>query len=195
MRKGKDDMRRGIDVSHHQGRIDWRKVAASGIDWAYQRMQYGLTVDREWAHNWEQARGLLDVGAYVYFLPHQGALVQAEWLCELLSMGGAGTLPVVLDIETGKPDSAEVQEWLRYVEMRTSKTPRIYGSAGVLPSLIGTDERWARYGLWVADYGRPVGQPRVPKPWLKWEIHQYTDKGVVPGIKGFVDMNVCRGTP
>lgn len=188
----------GIDVSHHQGRIDWRKVAASGISFAYQRMQYGLTVDREWAFNWEQARGLLDVGAYVYYLPHQGALVQAEWLCELFSMGGAGTLPAVLDIETGKPDSAEVQEWLRYVEMRTGQTPLVYGSAGVLPSLIGTDERWARYGLWVADYGSeeaptPPGQPSVPKPWKRWTIHQYTDKGTVPGIKGNVDMNVRAG--
>lgn len=184
-----------LDVSHHQGRIDWAKLhAESPIRHVYQRMQYGLTVDREVAHNWEQAKGLFDVGAYIYFLPEQGALVQAEWFCELMSYGGLGALPPVLDVETGKPNVAEVKEWLRYVEMRLGQQPMIYGSAGVLPSLIGAEQDWAGYDLWVADYGRPAGTPRVPSPWKNWRAHQYTDKGVVPGITGHVDLSVYSTT-
>lgn len=59
----------GIDVSHYQGSIDWPKVAADGIDFAYLKStEAGDWVDETFATNWEGARAAgLDVGAYHFF--------------------------------------------------------------------------------------------------------------------------------
>lgn len=180
----------GIDVSRWQdGLVDWHVVAANH-DFAYLRIAYGLTPDAAFAREWDLARAVRRRGVYLYLRPEQGARVQAEWCVELLSYAGACELPPVIDVEEGKPLPADVAAWLRVVEWGTGQTPAIYGSALVLPSLIGADPSWARHPLWVADYGRAAGSPRVPSPWRRWWLHQWTGSGTSPGVRGPVDLNV-----
>src|SRR5687767_5289040 len=61
--------RYGVDVSNHQGAIDWEAVAADGIDVAYLKAtEGGDHVDRRFAASWDAARAAgLDVGAYHFF--------------------------------------------------------------------------------------------------------------------------------
>ena len=82
----------GLDVSMYQGSIDWRKVAASGIRFAWVRHSDGLRrLDPRWEFNLEGARNAgLAAGTYQYFRPVQGGLAQAEALCDEMAAVGAG---------------------------------------------------------------------------------------------------------
>ena len=74
----------GVDVSHHQGRIDWAMVAREpGQRFAYLKATQGRAhVDPEFARNWRGARAAgLKVGAYHYFSFCSGAAAQARNIC------------------------------------------------------------------------------------------------------------------
>src|SRR5687768_1484289 len=59
---------RGIDVSHHQGAVDWKKVEAAGIDFAYIKATEGRDHrDPRFDANWRAAEGALARGAYHFF--------------------------------------------------------------------------------------------------------------------------------
>src|SRR5690349_7236247 len=69
----------GVDVSAHQGTIDWPTVAADGVSAAYLKATEGATFrDPAFAHNWQQARAAgLQVGAYHFFTLCRGGAEQA----------------------------------------------------------------------------------------------------------------------
>ncbi len=182
---------RGIDVSHHQGTIDWGAVGDWGaVDFVYIKATEGRThVDRRFAHNWQRSRGEgLATGAYHYFSLCRTGAEQAEHFLATVPMA-TDSLPAVVDVE---PDSRcnrgrrwdvaerEVAVWIEQVHARTGVEPIVYASDWVhrtqLPAL--TAQRW------VASYSRP---PRGD--WLMW---QYTAAGTVQGIDGPVDQNVAQ---
>lgn len=182
----------GIDLSHHNRVTDWRALA-SAVGFVYIRAAHGCTVDRAWANNWGAAGWTgLKRGAYLYLVDHEPYGAQAEFFCDLMSYAGQGELPPALDVEEGHPLPSDLRAVLEHVELQTGQRPAIYGSACVLSDLIGTDPEWARYPLWVADYGRPAGDPRLPKPWPSWWMHQHSATGRVPGVVGDVDLDVME---
>jgi lysozyme len=182
----------GIDVSHHQRDVDWTRVAAAGVRWAYVRACYGTRRDDAFLLHLQRARAAgLRVGAYQYLRRDQPASAQADWMADLLSLVGYD-LPPVVDIEDGRCTTEELHTWIFRVGAATGTTPAIYGSACVLPDLIGTAHGLERHPLWVADYGRPAGAPRIPAPWSTWWIHQHSGLGTVDGIAGPVDLDVMR---
>ena len=114
----------GIDVSHHNGWIDWETVGASGIDFAFVKATEGATlVDRRFVENPENAVPHVPIGAYHYYSAcHDGAKQAAHFLSVVPE---PGALPSVLDVE---PDGRcnrgerlegidrEVTVWLDLVE-------------------------------------------------------------------------------
>ena len=52
------------------------------------------------------------------------------------------------------------------------------------------DDRFRRYPLWIADYD--VFRPDMENPWRHWSGWQYTDRGRVRGISGYVDRDHFR---
>lgn len=179
----------GIDVSHHQGWIDWETVGASGIDFAFIKATEGATLaDRRFGQNWENAAPHVPTGAYHYFSAcHDGASQAAHFL---RTVPEAGALPSVLDVE---PDTrcnrgarlngidAEVTAWLDAVEQAHGARPIVYSSRSFHASHLASVEA----DRWVASYSR---QPRGD-----WSWWQYTSVGRVPGIAGPVDRNVHAG--
>jgi lysozyme len=191
--------RQGIDVSAYQGSsIAWHSVAASGISFAYIRAGDGASSpDGQFARNWRGASaGGVTPGAYLFFEPNQSPVAQADLLVsQLRSVGFArGDLVPTIDVETtdGQPQAvvvANLRTVVNIVSAAIGSLPAIYCS----PSWWNGNVNSAAFTLdplWVANWF--VSQPSVPENnWggTGWQVWQYSDAGVVPGITGHVDLD------
>lgn len=182
----------GIDVSHHQGVIDWDRVAAAGIAYAFIRCSDGVTKDREFDRNWHESQRVgLVRGCYHYFRArHELPTSQVEHLRE-------GELPPVLYFETldGMDDvvaTNRARTWANQAERICNQLPIFYSYPHFIATSIHAPRRFDDSPLWIAHYG--VDDPTVPKQWTDWTFWQYTDSGTVDGIATPVDLNRFRGT-
>lgn len=188
---------RGIDVSHHQGDIDWDKVARARIDrdpvsFAFIKATEGTTLkDEAFERNFSESRhaGILR-GCYHYFLPEKSAKMQAEHFIRTVKLC-EGDLAPVLDIEeAGKLNPEELQkaalEWLITIEKHYHVKPIIYTGYKFKQKYLNTN--WD-YPVWIAHYY--VDTLRYNGHWEFW---QHTDRGRIEGIKGHVDLNVYNGS-
>jgi lysozyme len=186
---------RGIDVSHHQGKIDWRRVAADDVAFAMiKATEGGDYVDSAFAANLRDARAAgLAVGAYHFFTFCRPGGDQARNFLSVMPRD-LPLLPPVIDIEfagncprrpTAEQLNAELAAFLAPVEAAFGKPAILYL----------TDEAADAYSGYIV--ARPL--------WLRslllephsdgWVYWQYHDKGRVDGIEGDVDLNVLRGGP
>jgi lysozyme len=185
----------GIDVSHHQGAIDWDEVARSGrVDFVFVKATEGDGwTDKRFAENWTGARDAgLEVGAYHYFKMCRTGQSQVDHFTDVVPRAW-GALPPVVDVEVdsrcnGRPNKAalnrELAVWLDVAEAHYGQRPLIYASSAFAHRWLDLDALQA--GLWIAAYTRG---PSDATPWLYW---QHSDRGAVPGIEGRVDLNVRR---
>jgi lysozyme len=197
----------GIDVSHHQGAIDWAQVAASGQRFAIAKATEGRTfVDPNYAAN---KAGALANGiaftAYHFAQPDDGAndaIIEADHFVDVAQLEPGNLIPV-LDIErTGGLSQAEVTTWiltwLGRVTERVGVRPMVYTSPSGWENRTGDTTAVADAGytvLWVAHWG--VAQPRLPaNDWSGngWTFWQYDNCGSVAGIEGCVDVDWYDGT-
>ena len=188
----------GIDVSHHQGKINWTEVAAMDVSGKHIRFAFikateGITrQDRHYDRNWKKAgeAGLMR-GAYHFFHPSRDATKQARNFINNVELK-PGDLPPVLDIEvTNRKSKSEIvagaKEWCRLIEEHYGVKPLIYTSPGYFISYLAGE--FDDYPLWIAHYH--PDKPRTGKH--KWHFWQHTDKASVSGIRGHVDLNVYKG--
>lgn len=188
----------GIDISHHQGEIDWRKLAkaehtGSGIQFVFMKATEGSDwVDSAFQRNFAEARenGFIR-GAYHFFSNTSSAEKQADFFCEQVRLTD-NDLPPVLDVETPGDygdDSLrlEVKTWLKRVEKHYGVKPIIYASRKFKERFL-SDDSLDTYPFWIAHYY--VDSLTYEGKWAFW---QHTDMGRLPGIKGRVDMNVFNG--
>lgn len=194
----------GIDVSKHQGEIDWQAVKADGIEFAMLRGVYrgygesgNLLVDEMFAENLEGALAAgVDVGVYVFSqaITAEEAVEEAELVLEQLN-GRQVTYPIVFDMEEIAGDAARTSGLspkettdIAIAFCETVKNagyePMIYGN---LKWMIANMEfeRLTEYDKWLAQYYR---KPAFPYAFQMW---QYTSTGTVNGITGDVDLNLC----
>lgn len=192
----------GIDVSKHQGKIDWEKVAGDGIDFAFIRVGYRgssegkLVEDEYFLDNIEGAlENGIDVGVYFYTqaVSTEEAKEEARFLLDLLEPYEI-TYPVVLDLEEvdgksrtdGMTQADYTDAALAFLETVESAgyKPMIYGNLKTFFLMLDLS-RIEEYEKWFAYYQAPVYFP------YEFSIWQYSSTGTVNGIKGDVDMNVC----
>lgn len=192
----------GVDVSAHQGAIDWRRVRASGIEFALIRLGYrgygsGKLVKDDYAEkNLEGAKAAgLKVGAY-FFSQALNIREVDEEIDFMLEILGEHTLdmPIILDWEipaedartAGKIDARTLTDlqlhFCKEMERRGYK-PMIYFNWHQSENLYYLSEL-EDYPFWLALY-----QDKMTYPW-QVDMWQYSDKGKVPGISGNVDLNV-----
>lgn len=189
----------GIDVSHHQGTIDWQKVADAEIDrepiaFVFIKATEGKShLDDNFNDNFYQARryGLIR-GAYHFFSPSVAGRKQAEHYLHQVHLD-EGDLPPVLDIEEAGTLSVdelqrEVLAWLAAAEERYGVPPIIYTGLKFKEKYL-SDARFDRYPFWIAHYY--VQEVGYTGPWRFW---QHTDLGRVDGIKGAVDLDIYNGS-
>ncbi|ATF17084.1 Lyzozyme M1 (1,4-beta-N-acetylmuramidase) [Phaeobacter gallaeciensis] len=193
----------GIDVSRWQGDINWRRVKAAGISFAYLKAtEGGDLADPKFRDHWRGARRAgVKRGAYHYFYFCRPAAEQARWFIRHVPRDSAA-LPHVLDMEwtphsrtctkrpSGSKIRAEADRFLDILEAHYGRRPVLYTTVDFyrdtgIGRLRGT-EFWLRS---VADH------PHVTYPGALWRFWQYTGTGRVPGIEGNVDLNVFGGGP
>lgn len=188
----------GIDVSRHQGEIDWQTLKAgqhpdAPISFVYVKASEGSDFkDIKFKENFENARkhGFIR-GAYHYFSTTSSGVSQANLFISMVKLS-SGDLPPVLDIEE-KPKNKkkyidEVKVWLKKVEEHYGVKPIIYASSKYKKKYLD-DPFFKEYPSWVAHYYIP--ELREGEEWLMW---QCTDLGVLPGIKEKVDINIFNGS-
>lgn len=196
----------GIDVSIHQGSIDWVRVGAAGKRFAYVRASAGtLTADTAYGTNRAGARAAgLTVGSYHFANPDgapNDAANEAAWFLRNATIASGDLLPVLdLEVSNGLDSSALIawaQTWLTTVEAATGVKPLIYTTPAFWSGSMANTDRFARagYGLWVAHW-TSASQPTVPAgDWAGtgWTFWQHSSTGSVPGIQGAVDLDRFPG--
>ena len=200
----------GIDISHHQGTIDWKAVAADGIAFAFAKATDGIgSPDSQFQKNWAamKAQGITR-GAYHFFRPLRSPEAQAaEFLARFDHDFSAGDLAPMLDLEEANDGSGHdtwsdvppetrvpsALKWLETVEQALGVAPIIYTRAGwVADWLQNKPGGLAAYPLWIVHY--KAAPPKMPVGWDQWSIWQYSEKGTVPGVNGSVDLDRFNGT-
>lgn len=187
---------RGIDVSHHQGEIDWQSVAADDVAFAYMKASEGGDFrDKAFLTNWKAAgEAGLARGAYHFFTLCSSGFEQAKNFLSVLPVGDK-MLPPVVDLEyTGncarRPSVEEVlkevSSFVTTIEKALGREVILYVPDDFYGDYIkgqGLNRRvWAR-SLWHS--------PGYVRDWVIWQYHQ---QGAVKGIQGEVDLNVLDGS-
>jgi GH25 family lysozyme M1 (1,4-beta-N-acetylmuramidase) len=196
---------KGIDVSVHQGTIDWVKVAAWDVSYAYIKATEGARlVDKKFAANWKGAGGNGIIrGAYHFFNPTKSVGEQLSNFTKTVSLE-AGDLAPALDLETDgqawstlppKERLPAVLEMLGLLEKHYGVVPVVYTNKNSIDQIFGGKPGGlTKYPLWVASF-KNNPPPTLPAGWADWKHWQYSDKGVVDGIQGNVDLDRCIGAP
>lgn len=184
---------KGIDIYHGDYIRDVQRVISSGVKYAFLKA-WEYSEDASFASRWAAMKndGIIR-GAYDFFHPSRDPIAQAKVF--LNTFGGVledGDLPCALDFEVTDGEGASTIlngaiQWLNYVESATKKTPILYMS----PQFEALDNRFAKYGLWVANYG--VNCPHVPSPFSTWNFWQTSGSGAVPGMLGQCDVDIFNG--
>lgn len=197
------DVLRGVDVSEHQLDIDWKQVAASGVDYAYIRVGWrgytegGLFEDAYFERN---IQGALDAGLHVgvYMFSQavtvQEAIEEADFVLERIGKYKV-TLPVVFDWE--KIEAAEARSHGLTMELRTDCARAFcetVKSAGYVPCVYfnrnlgyyGYDlTRLTDYEFWFS-----LPESGFPNFYYACDMWQYSFTETVPGIAEPTDMNL-----
>ncbi len=191
----------GIDISHHQGDINWQQLKDDGIIDKFPvrfimiKATEGATkVDENFLDNFYQAREYgFTRGAYHFYSVHSSAREQAAFFIKNVSLEN-GDLPPVLDVEykpknqTDEAFRQSVLEWLEMVERHYGVKPIIYTYYKFKMKYLN-DSVFDDYPYWIAHYY--VEKVEYEGPWKFW---QHTDVGRLPGIKGYVDFNIYNGS-
>ena len=190
---------RYIDVSRYQGAIDWAQVAAAGYKGAMlktvstnrklSKRADGLYIDPTFEDNYRSAKAAgLDVGVYYYTYATSEAMADAELaLVRQAVYGKELTLPVAVDVELKPMSTLDLTNLTAYALEQVEKMgfyAQLYTYTGYKYEL-DMARLSSRWDVWLADY---TGKP--PAVTFKYNAHQHTSKGAVPGISGNVDLNV-----
>lgn len=202
LQEGQVVSHKGIDVSKHQGKIDWKAVAADGVEFAFIRVGnrgYGsgkLVEDERFEQNVKGAQAAgVKVGVYIYSqaITEEEVLEEAEFVLKKIAPYDL-ECPVVFDVELvsgekGRMNALTVEERTHLTALfcqtieNAGYKPMIYHNMemGVLKINL---EPLEKYSKWFAYYN-----PNFYYPYA-YDVWQYSEKGKVKGIDGEVDLNI-----
>lgn len=191
---GDEDMK-GIDVSVHNGDINWNKVKADGIEFAILRAGFGRLEkqkDARFEDNYKGAKTAgIPIGAYwySYAMTPEEAELEANVFLKVIK-GKQFEMPVYFDLEEKKQFdlgkekvSAIMRAFLEKVE-KAGYFVGLYGSASSLTTHTADDIK-SHYTIWLAHWVDKTNYGGVYAVW------QYSEKGKVDGISGNVDLDIC----
>lgn len=189
----------GIDVSYYQGEIDWEQVKASGVEFAFIRLGYrgakdGILHEDEKARvNLQNAKASgVKIGAYFFSqaVTAEEAREEAAFALEILGQTSLD-LPLTYDWEymdtAARTDGMTSEALMQCVNAfcetveASGKTAMVYFNLDLANTLLDVPNLGNR-PIWFAMYDQA--------PALTPDYWQYTDEGTVPGIEGFVDLNL-----
>ena len=186
---------KGIDVSYHNGTIDWKKVKQSEVEYAIIRCGYGTNDKSQDDKKWEEnVKGCIDnnipYGVYLYSYADtvEKASSEADHAIRLLQ-GKKLKYPVYYDLEEDKlRDKISKQTIADIAQTFCDKlsakgyTVGIYANKDWFTNYL-TDSRFNNWTKWVAQYNTVCNYKG------KYDMWQCSSTGRVPGISGNVDLN------
>lgn len=187
---------KGLDVSHHQGKIDWEKVSKSDVDFVIIRCGYGNNLtsqdDKYFAQNvagCEKYNIPYGIYIYSYALSKSDAKSEANHVLRLIkSTGAKPTYPIYIDYEDSSQNGLTPKQLGNFATAFFNKTIAAGYKAGVYANLNWwtnklTDSRFNQWTKWVAQYNSACS---YTKPYQIW---QSTSTGKVSGVNGNADLN------
>ena len=209
------EWRYGIDISHHNtDGIVWDSLYVltdkrgrtirdhhlardiRPVSFVFIKATEGMSmVDKDFKRNWRDA-GMsgLRRGAYHFFRSSKDGEAQARLFIKTVGDLRFKDLPPVLDIETihrggsRKRLNEEALKWLKVIESHYGRRPIVYTGSSFATDYLSKDIT-DNYPIWVAHYEKD-------KPSFEgWTLWQFTDKAVVKGVPGLVDLNVMKKRP
>lgn len=190
----------GVDVSRHQGEINWEKVKNDGIEFAIIRVGYGDDLanqdDSTAFYNMQQCKKYnIPYGVYLYSYALTSEQINSEVNHTLRMIKGYNpTMGVFIDMEDASQSSGVSKENLNkfalsYMSQITNAGYKagVYANKYWLTSII-TDNKLNNYIVWIANYGlEGTESPNYSKSYQIW---QYSESGSVDGINTRVDMDI-----
>ena len=210
----------GIDVSEHNGTVDWQSVKDAGIDFAILRVGFagdtnGGRLDYYFKRNVSECERLgIPYGVYLYSYARNEDDAQAEARLMLSALKGhSPTLPVYYDLEEQKTNADGSPKWTPFND--PSKLASIaktfcgqIAAAGYKPGIYANVNWFKNYltdpcflssgwSIWTAQYwygGRyDECLGLTPDAPAKYDCWQYSSRGSVPGVSSDVDVNYWFG--
>jgi lysozyme len=185
----------GVDVSHHQGAIDWRALARTDIRFAYLKATEGAShVDTRFSINWREAKAAgLHRGAYHFFTRCRSGVEQARHFIASVPRE-PGALPPAVDMEHMGPCRdgptyddvvSEMNAFMAALEAHYGVRPIIYTTREFHDAFL-QDVRGERF--WLRSLFAPPSYRS--SEWIIWQHH---NKARRPGAQGPIDLNLFRG--
>lgn len=185
----------GIDLSHYQGNVFWETVGNTPVAYVYIKCtEGGDRIDEKYEANIELAHKYgLKVGAYHFFRPKTDLEKQLRNFTAQCRPGDQDLLPM-LDIETtsGLSDEAFRDSLFKFVDMLEQaykQKPLLYTFTNFYNRYLSG--RLDGYKLMIAQYTR---EEPVLSDGREYEMWQYTGKGRINGVNGYVDKSRFMGT-
>lgn len=185
---------KGLDVSHHQGKIDWKKVKGENkYEFVFMKSTEGKDyIDDRFAYNWREAKKQKFLtGAYHFFSVQSSGIEQANHFKSIVPVQ-SNSLPPVIDVEitlyhNKKKVRENLQVMIEELEKTYHKKPIIYVTYSTYHTYI--EKSFSGNIIWIRDI---LKYPSIDNS--KWTLWQYHNRGHVDGIETFVDINVFKGS-
>ena len=182
----------GIDISRHNGKVDFKKVANSGVEFVFIKASEGKSHrDPLYAANFEKSgKAGLQRGAYHFFRFDREGADQAENFLQAIG-SDIPELPLVIDVEAaGNPKNVSPQKvterleaMVEYMHLSGHQVMFYTNMDGYYDYIADT---FPGYPLWICRFkSNPIN--------AEWAFWQYDHHGKIDGIKGDVDLNVFSG--
>ena len=184
----------GIDISRHQGKINFEKVKAAGISYIFIRATDGVTYqDPNFKTNVASAQAAgIAIGAYHFYETNDDPIAQFRNFKNVVTLK-PGDLPPVIDIERlHNHDEVKftknIQKFIYAFEVHYGVKPIIYSGRDFSNKYL---TEFGSYPLWLAEY--EVDDPKLPTGWDDWTFWQWSQSDTISGIKGDVDADRFNG--
>lgn len=205
----------GIDVSSHNGEIDWEKVSKTDVQYAFIRVGYRgygdegkISKDELAEENIKNAlKNKLPIGVYFYSqaITEKEAEEEAKFLLKIIKHHKI-ELPVVMDVEFAHDKNGEKTGRLYNAKLTAEEqtnicnaftkivkehgyTPMVYSNSFIFNNNINTKDLKNDTLIWLADYNKVVTYVG------KYDFRQFTKKGEIDGISSKnVDLNYYYNT-
>ena len=186
----------GIDVSKHQGTINWKKVK-SQIDFAILRLGWignknNHVLDEQFERNYTECKRLgIPIGCYVYNYcnKEETAKDAGDWVIEQLN-GKSLELPIYIDMEEDEIQNLGKDKLMNIINEFCSIIETagfwagVYANKNWYDNYLNKEEIKKRYTTWIAHYTRETNKYEN-----EYDMWQNSSDGKIDGISGSVDTN------
>jgi len=196
----------GVDVSNHNGPVDFKAVKNDGRAFAFVLATDGSSFTNNLFGSQYRGAGKAGLvrGAYHFARPGSSASEQANHFLKTIDYRNDGkSLPPTLDLEPNEPGSptcyglnhkqmkAWIKEFLGKVKKTTKRDAIIYTNPTFWKECTGNSKAFKGHPLWIAEWG--VGKPSKIGGWSDYTFWQYSTTGHVDGVNGNVDTDRFNG--